>query len=164
MNRSLWEDRVQSGSTSPEVVAAIQGGHLLLERFGDWPKFEDFEIISLELDRGNLMKIFETNLWSDKIMPSLTVIFHGFDIHHSADDLNRKPTLLKMRFHGPFERFALDGFNHQNPICGLEIVFEYSDHLKRNLFAVDWGGTALHHDTSFTCERVEVVAVEDLQV
>jgi len=27
----------------------------------------------------------------------------------------------------------MDGFTHQNPICGLKIIFEYSNNLKKNL-------------------------------
>jgi hypothetical protein len=157
MGRSLWADRSALECTSPAVVEAIKGAHLLVERLGSWPTFEDFEIISLRLERGNLMKIFETKAWSKMVGPSLRATFYGFDIRYSHKDTNRKPTLITMRFSG-FERFALDGFNHQNPICGLEIIFEYSENLKKNLFAVDWGGAG--YDASFSCERVEVMAVK----
>lgn len=157
MGRSLWADRSELGSTPSEVVDAIEGAHLLVERLGSWPAFEDFEVISLRLERGNLMKIFKTKAWSKMVEPSLRVTFYGFDIRFSHEDINRKPTLITMRFQGLL-RFALEGFNHQNPICGLEIIFEYSENLKKNVFAVDWGGAG--YDASFTCERVEVVAVK----
>jgi hypothetical protein len=156
----LWANRLQLGSPSPDVVAAVERAHLLIERLGHWPTFEDFEVLSLQFDRGNLMKIFETSAWTEQIEPNLTAVFYGFDIRYSPTHPDRKPILITMRFHGSFERFALDGFNHQNPICGLAMAFEYSENLRRNLFAVDWGGTGVHHDASFTCERVEVVAVE----
>ena len=87
---------------------------------------------------------------------------YGFDIRYSSTDAERKPTVINIRFQGSFERVALDGFNHQNPICGMEIIFEYKDNLKKNVFAVDWGGTGIHHDVSFTCERIEVLEVKPL--
>jgi len=159
--RSLWADREGQETTPPEVVAAIEGAHLVLEWLGAWPAFDDFEIISLQFDRGNLMKVFETRVWSEIVHPSLTVVFYGFDVRYSPDEPNRKPMLITMRFHGTFGRFALDGFNHQNPIVGLEIIFEYSENLEKNVFAVDWGGTGMHHEASFSCERVEVLSVEE---
>jgi len=160
MGVSLWTDREGQKTTPPEVVAAIEGAHLVLEWLGTWPAFEDFEVISLQFDRGNLMKVFETNAWPESIHPSLTVVFYGFDIRYSPDDPNRKPMLITIRFHGTFERFALNGFNHQNPIVGLEIIFKYPENLKKSVFAVDWGGTGLQHEASFICERVEALSLE----
>jgi hypothetical protein len=71
----------------------------------------------------------------------------------------RKTALVTLKFTG-FERFSLDGLNHQNPIVGLEMIWEHSTNLKRDLFAVDWGGTGLHHEVSFTCEEIEVMGVK----
>jgi len=157
--QSLWDSRSALPCTPPDVLAAIENAHLVIDRLGSWPEFEDFEVISLRFDRGNLMEIFETGKWSDKRLPHITAAFYGFDIRYAPDHPDRKPTLITIRFHGVFERTSLEGFNHQNPICGLAIIFEYSDNLKKNLFAVDWGGAG--HEMSFTCVRVEVMAVEE---
>ena len=159
MARSLWSNRSEFEATPPEVVAAIEGSHLLVERFGLWPSFADFEIVSLAFDRGNLMETFQSGRWSEMVKPNLTATFHGFDSRRARDDPDRKPSVITLRFWGTFERFAFDGFNHQNPIVGLEVIFEWSANLKRNLFAVDWGGTAIQHDVSFSCERMQVVSV-----
>jgi hypothetical protein len=141
------------------VLAEVNGGNLLLERFGVWPTFEDFEVVSLRFERGNATKIFETKAWSELIEPGLIVVFFGFDIRYSPENAKRKPSLITMRFQGAFERFAFDGFNHQNPISGLHLALEYSENLRKNLIAVDWGGTGVHHEVSFTCERAEVTSV-----
>jgi hypothetical protein len=162
MNRRLWADREDLDSTSADVVAAIEGSRHVIERFGNWPSFADFEIASLQFDRGNHLAIIETGAWGERIAPTLTAVLRRFDIRYASGDADRKPTLIAIRFHGAFERLALDGFNYQTPICGLEIVFEFSEGLKKNVFAVDWGGAALPHDASFTCERIEIVAVEAL--
>lgn len=122
MDRALWQDRRGERQTSVETVASIEGAHLLLERFGSWPTFEDFEIISLHFDRGNAMDIFQTKAWSNLKEPSIVVALYGFDIRYSSTDAERKPTVINIRFQGSFERVALDGFNHQNPICGMEIT------------------------------------------
>jgi hypothetical protein len=161
MGRSLWEDRKGLESTTPEVVAAIDGANLLVDRFGFWPDFGDAEIISMAFNRGNLMEIFDSGDWPSTIYPSITVVFHVFDARHASDSAERKNSLVTIRFESP-KRFALDGFNHQNPIVELAIIFEYSENLKTELFAVDWGGTGIHHETSFTCQKIKVISVESM--
>ena len=161
MGGSLWDDRSRSEDTTPEVVAAIDGSSLVVERFGSWLKFEDAEIVSIAFDRGNLTRIVRTGRWKEAVHPSLEVVFYVFDASRASGSPDRKPSLLTMRF-SRLDRFALNGFNHQNPIVGLAIIRERSDRLKTDLFAVDWGGTAMFHEASFTCEKIEVVKLECL--
>jgi hypothetical protein len=161
MSPSIWQDRQNSEGTTPEVVAAISGSHWVVERFGRWLKFEDAEVISLTFNRGNLTEIFRTGRWSEAIPPSLEAVFYVFDASVASDSSDRKPTLLTMRF-SELDRFALNGFNHQNPIVELAIIREHSERLRKDLFAVDWGGAGIFHEASFTCGKIEVVKLESL--
>ena len=55
----------------------------------------------------------------------------------------------------------IDGFNYQNPIIGLSIVpFETDGEQRR--FRVKWGGTCMQHEVSFTCGRISVLHVVDM--
>lgn len=161
MSDSLWEDRSNLESTTPDVVAAIDGSSLVVERFGRWLKFIDAEVVSQTFDRGNLKEVFQTERWSEAVLPSLEAIFYVFDELHASDSPDRKPTLLTIRF-CELDRFSMNGFNHQNSIVELAIVQEYSEQLKQNIFAVDWGGTGILHEASFTCRRIEVIKLECL--
>jgi hypothetical protein len=154
-SRNLWSER--SVSTSADAVAAIEGVEKLNDYFGGWPDFDSAEVISLCFERGDHLETTETGAWSARVPPNLTVVFRVRGV-----SAYRKDALATIRFHGDFERFAMDGFNYQNPIIGLEIFWEHSNSLGKRLFAVDWGGTAIHHDVSFTCQRIEVLAVKAL--
>lgn len=156
-----WDELTTENFISPEAINAIDRKNLLIERFGEWPTFEDAEVLSIEFNRGNFKQIIKTNDWDQYISPSLTAAFYLFDNRYSDLSLERKPTEVVIRFEG-LENLEIDGFNHQNPIVGLRITFVFSDNLKRNMFAVDWGGTGIHHEVSFTCENIIVLSVEAL--
>jgi hypothetical protein len=50
---------------------------------------------------------------------------------------------------------------HQNPIMGLSVV--PSEPLgQEQCFRVQWGGTCMQHDVSFTCGQIAVLRVVDL--
>ena len=161
MARSLWHDRSALACTTPDIIEAIKNSKLLIERFGGWPDFDDAEIISLTLDRGNLKQVFDTQAWSEAVRPSLTAVFCVFGFPAGGGAADRKADLITIRFTS-LQRFSLDGFNYQNPIVGMEIIWERSDALNKHVFAVDWGGTFMHHEASFTCEEIEVIRVERL--
>ncbi|MSP40329.1 MAG: hypothetical protein EXR70_17715 [Deltaproteobacteria bacterium] len=156
-----WDERIVEELTPPEVVAAIEGADLLIECFGEWPSFEDAEVLALNLDRGNHWWVLETGKWDQRIPPRLTATFYVFDFRYSGDAPERKPTEAVIRFE-EFEDFEIDGFNHQNPIVGLGIKYLFSKNLKKNLFSVDWGGTGIKHEASFTCGRIQVISVEPI--
>ena len=105
--------------------------------------------------------MIQTEGWEQRIPPSLTATFFVFDNLHADNSPERKETKVVFRFE-EFERFVIEGFNHQNPIIGLGIGFEYSENWRKNLLAVDWGRTALVHDASFTCARIRVLSVEPM--
>jgi hypothetical protein len=158
---SNWQDRPIPEGASDTAISQIEGASLLVGRFGKWPPFHDAEVLALDLDRGNHWRVIQSNAWDQRIPPSLTATFFVFDHLYAATAPERKETMVALRFE-EFERFGIEGFNHQNPIIGLGIAFEYSTNLRKNLFAVDWGGTALPHEVSFTCGRIRVVNVEPM--
>ena len=156
-----FDDRTPMES-SAEAIAAIEGAALLIDRFGEWPLFEDAEVLSLSLERGNHWWVLRTGDWERRVPDSLTVTLFVFDSMQASDALERKESRVVLRFEG-LGRCELDGFNHQNPVVALIVTFEYSPDMKSNLFAVEWGGTALPHEVSLTCERIQVLSVEPME-
>lgn len=133
---------------SPEVLARISGRELLIEHLGHWPTFHDFEVLSLLLERA--------------VVPAATcdlrVTFLVFDLSKAPDDPERRQASAEFLFES-IDALHIDGFNHQNPILGLSIVPCGGE---EHGFRVEWGGTCMQHDVSFTCGRVAVLRVVDL--
>ena len=152
-----WDKRGKE-LTTPEAIALVQGSSLLVDRFGEWPSFEDAEVLSLSLDRGNHEWVVRTGKWAERIPPCLTATFYVFDSRFADDDPMRKPSRVIIKF-CEFEEFEVDGFNHQNPILGIGIRLVHSAARRQQLFLVDWGGTGLTHEVRFTCESVRIESV-----
>jgi hypothetical protein len=86
--------------------------------------------------------------------------FFVFDLGKSPDDAERKQGTAEFLFED-VDEVQINGFNHQNPIMGLSIApAEPLGEVRR--FRVQWGGTCMQHDVSFTCGRIAVVRVVDL--
>jgi hypothetical protein len=90
MTERLWHEREIPKGTPAEVVSAIQGSSLLIDRFGLWPTFEDSEVLALNFDRGNHWWVIKTGAWDRRIAPSLTATFYVFDPMHHWDSPDRK--------------------------------------------------------------------------
>ena len=131
---------------SPEALASISGRELLIEHLGHWPTFHDFEVLSLALERAVV----------SAAACDLRVTFLVFDLSKAPDDPDRRQASAEFLFEG-IDALHIDGFNHQNPIIGLSIV-----PTDERRFRVEWGGTCMQHDVSFTCGRVAVLRVVDL--
>jgi hypothetical protein len=131
---------------APEVLSSIAGRELLVEHLGHWPTFHDFEVLSLALERT-----LATAAACD-----LRVIFLVFDLSKAPDDPDRRQGTAEFLFEA-IDALHIDGFNHQNPIMGLSIV-RSGDHP----FRVEWGGACMQHDVAFTCRRIAVLRVVDL--
>ena len=156
-----WEQRTTENLVSPEALALVEGADLLIARFGEWPTFEDGEILALVFDRGNHWWVIQTEAWSKRIPPSLMATFYVSDSRHADSHPERKRSKVCIRFE-EFDEFEMDGFNYQNPIVGMGITVSYSDRLKRNLLSVNWGGTAIKHEVSFLCGQIKVLSVEPM--
>ena len=132
----------------PEVLASISGRELLVQHLGHWPTFHDFEVLSLALDRP--------------VIPAadcaLKVAFLVFDLSKEPSDPERRQASVEFLFES-INELHIDGFNHQNPIIGLSIV---PCDGAQGRFRVEWGGTGMQHEVSFTCGRVSVLRVIDL--
>ena len=111
--------------------------------------------------RGNALDCMETGNWEDHKRVALIAEMFIFDERYSDSDARRNPANVTIIFDGIAE-IELEGFNHQNAICGLSIRRQFSERLKRNLFRVDWGGAAIKHDVSLICETVTIESVEKL--
>ena len=135
------------------VETHIDGADLIVQRFGFWPPFADAEILALRFERGNHMEVIEHKRWNERIAESLEVTFFVFDARHAQVTPERKPTKAVIRFE-PLTEFTMNGFNYQNPILCLDI-----SRVSEKRFRVEWGGTAMHHEVSFVCERIRVLSV-----
>jgi len=144
------------------IETQIEGANLLVERFGFWPSFEDAEVIALKFERGNHMQVVERGAWAERLGESLAATFLVFDARHALISPARKPTEAVIRFE-PLTSFKMSGFNYQNPILGLNI--SPHDLLQdKSKFLVQWGGTAMHHEVSFNCERICVLSAKPVAV
>ncbi len=141
-------ERTDHETISPEVLALISGRELLIEQLGYWPTFEDFEVLSILLERAVI----------SAAACDLRVTFFVFDLNKAPDDPERRQASAEFLFEN-IDALHIEGFDHQNPIIGLSIVpCEGEEHR----FRVTWGGTGLQHEVSFTCGRVAVLRVVDL--
>ena len=143
---------------APDALALIEGVDLLTSRFGQWPSFEDAEVISMAFDRGNMERVLQTDSWNELVLPSLLATFYVFDALYAFEDPRRNASMATIRF-DDLAHFEMDGFNQQNPIIGLSLGVQYSDALKKLLLVVNWGGTCLQHEVSLLCGSANVVAV-----
>lgn len=127
---------------------AIKNSHAVVSFLGKWPSFDDFEVVSILLKRGNDEDMF----W-----PTLTIKFFGFRQEVHPESPERNNCIIVLRFGGIGE-MTLNGFNHQNALNGFVVKTSYSDDLKRDLFAVEliqgFGVGA-----KFECEEIAVVSV-----
>ena len=135
---------------SPEALALISGRELLIEHLGHRPTFHDFEVLSLTLDRTQVLSTVH----------DLRATFFIFDIRKAPDDPERKQGSAELLFES-VEDLHIDGFNHQNPIMGLGIR-PVEPFASQRRFRVEWGGACLRHEVSFTCGRIAVLRVLDL--
>jgi len=115
---------------------------------GKWPSFDDFEVVSMLLERSHD---------GEELWPVLTIQFFGFRSEVGPESPDRNNCLLTLRF-GGVENVKLDGFNHQNAINGFTVVGKWSERLNREVFNVEivqgFGVGA-----TFECEEIGVVSV-----
>lgn len=143
----LMSDGVVSGAT----VQAIRGSEILINYFGSWPEFHDFEVITITLERAP---------WLTAATSDLRAVFYGFDVSKSPEDPERKQSLIEMLFQG-VDQLRIDGFNHQNPIIGISIQ-TLPDQSNFGRWSVNWGGTGIHHEVSFLCQEISVIRITPL--
>jgi hypothetical protein len=143
-------ERAIQETISPETLASISGRELLIQHLGHWPTFHDFEVVSLTLERAVVSAATR----------DLRATFFVFDLQKAPSDPERRQGTAEFIFEN-IDSLRIDGFNHQNPIMGLSII--PSEPLgEQQRFRVKWGGTCMQHDVSFTCGRIAVLRVMDL--
>lgn len=131
-------------------MALISGRDLLIQHLGHWPTFHDFEVLSILLERALV----------SAIVHDLRAVFLIFDLHKAPDDPERKQGSAEFLFENVAD-LQIKGFNYQNPIMGLCIDASEAS-ANEHLFRVEWGGTCMQHEVSFSCSRISVLRVLDL--
>jgi hypothetical protein len=108
--------------------------------FSEWPSFDDFEVVSFLLERG------------EEFCPVITALLAGTDKGETSH------WLLTIRFVG-VDNLKMEGFNHQNAINGISISDKWSDLLNRTVFSVEIiKGFGL--GASFECEQIKVLTIK----
>jgi hypothetical protein len=144
------EEKWPESHLSPGTLSLIAGRELLIEHLGHWPTFQDFEVVSIHLERAATFAASH----------GLRATFFVFDLQKAPGDPDRKQGLAELQFEDVAD-LKIEGFNHQNPILGVEIkALNPSD--GQPSFGVKWGGTCMHHEVSFICGRISVIRVVDL--
>jgi len=144
------QERTLIQAIAPETLELISGRELLVQHLGHWPTFHDFEVVSLTLERAIVSAATH----------DLRATFLVFDLSKSPADPERKQGTAEFLFES-VDQVRIDGFNHQNPIMGL-LITPVEPLGEERRFHVQWGGTCMQHDVSFTCGRIAVVRVVDL--
>ena len=120
----------------------------VIEHFGAWPSFDDFEVVSMLLERTTT---------DNTIGPTLTIQFYGFRRDVAPGSPSYNDCLLTLHFAG-VESLKLGGFNHQNAINGFVFSTKWSDRLRRELFTVELV-QGFGVGCTFECDTINVVSV-----
>jgi len=94
---------------------------------GKWPSFDDFEVVSILLERSHD---------GEEPWPTLTVRFLGLRSDFGPEDSDRKNYLLTLWF-GGVDNLKLEGFNYQNAINGFTVAAKWSERLNQEVFNVE---------------------------
>jgi hypothetical protein len=151
------ERPIESDLTS-HVMSRIRDANKLIDIYGAWPTFEDAEIVSVVLDRGNHKEIIVTGDWAVRVPPFLTAKVILFDSRYGGLD-DRKYRLATLRFNG-ISRFNMELFGYQNPVMGIGLRAEPAVGDADPSVHVEWGGTVMGHEADFICESIDVLSVE----
>ncbi len=94
-----------------EAQKEIENAQLVIDHFGQWPSFEDSEIISIKLERA-----------LDKSSASVYLRLYSFEL---SDEVLNDEYLMSKHCFIDFEFIEVtntefDGFNHQNSVVALE--------------------------------------------
>jgi hypothetical protein len=152
-------ERTIESDLTPHVMSRIGDANKLIDIYGAWPTFEDAEIVSVVLDRGNHKEIIVTGDWAVRVPPSLTAKVILFDSRYGGLDARRKYRLVTLRFNG-ISRLNMELFGYQNPVMGIGLRAEPAVGDADPSVHVEWGGTVMGHEADFTCESIDVLSVE----
>ena len=137
------------------VHSRIKNFEMVTSFFGKWPSFDDFEVVSMLLER---IPDEATPPNPALTIPVLTIKFFAFRWDVVAESKKRKDCLLTLRF-GGLENVKLVGLNHQNAINGFLVSAKWSEYLNREVFSVEliqgFGVGA-----TFDCGEIEVVSLD----
>jgi hypothetical protein len=137
------------------LPTGVVGADRLTSIFGLWPSFHDAEVLGLTLDRAE-------QEGSEHPPPVLTlsvrVFTFGPEVAPTGFYVLHNETLAKLLFGGVCE-LALEGFNHQNVLHGLNIEDIRDRQLEDQNYAVALSGS-FGLEGNFQCSTIEVVSAE----
>jgi hypothetical protein len=127
--------------------------------YGQWPSFEDAELVSLSFDRGNTLAAMQSGDWSHHIPASCTATFIVTDSRFQRGSPEAKESVVQIRLEELLS-VTVSGFNHQNPLLKLSVSSEHSPQLRREILVFRWGEAALSCNTEISCVSASVVSVK----
>jgi hypothetical protein len=136
-----------------EAPPRISGVSKVTKVFGDWPSFQDAEVVWMRLDRRSAGR---------GSGPTVDAMVHAFEVARANSPnggyVLRKSVLVQLRFHDVTE-VTIDGFNYQNALGGLVIEEPEEPQSGRVPFQVEFDPS---HGVgaSLQCGHVEVVCVK----
>jgi hypothetical protein len=131
-------------------MAKIQNIHLLESVFGYFPSFHDAEVLRIVLDRRG-----------EGILPTMEAQIYVFEMTSEVEDgkcVLKNRSIITFQFID-IDQLALDGFNQQNVLSGLNISDISDDQLEPLKFEVRFEGI-FGIDAHFRCRDVRIVRVE----
>ena len=131
-------------------MAGIENSDALTAIFGRWPSFHDSEILSVRLDRHGHDAFRGSTLEAD---------IHVFEITSEVDGRGyfvlRNHTFVTLRFL-QIDELRLDGFNCQNALFDLEIIYVTDRQLEDVKFEVHFR-PSFGAGIDFLCKAIAVV-------
>lgn len=134
----------------PEVV--IKGANRIVEIYGCWPSFHDFEIVKI---------LFERNLVEDRWGPHITVYIHMCEVCGKSAKGNNfkyhKHNVVGILFRNILD-YSEQGFNQQNVINDIQITLTH-DESNNDIYQVIFPslyGVAL----ALSCRQIEIASIE----
>lgn len=131
------------------IYTRIRNYESVIAFLGCWPSFDDFEIISILLERIG---------YKGSVGPSLTIEFSAFCPDEAPNSSERRNCLLTLRFI-EVENLKIEGFNHQNAINGFLISSQWSERLGRDVFSVKIV-QGFGVGCTFDCAEIDVLSIK----
>ena len=126
--------------TEPEI--AITNANIIVGYFGYWPSFHDAEVISIKLDRHQVM-----------LEAVLHVIALSNEVTESGHLKAAKSCIVTMRFYS-IRDMILQGFNSQNALLRINFDLVHTGEIRVDLVP------AYGLDGKFICRNAEVVSLD----
>lgn len=134
------------------IYTRIRNYESVIAFLGCWPSFDDFEVISILLERIG---------YEGSVGPSLTIKFSAFCPDAAPNSPERRNCLLTLQF-TEVENLKIEGFNHQNAINGFLISSQWSERLGREIISVKIV-QGFGVGCTFDCGVIDVLSIKPIE-